>query len=167
MQRRAFIIFIKTIFLGFLLGDPVSTPHSLRIGFRSGDNPDAFHLYLFRVPGERVYLGRLLELPSVADPHQNILAEPQAIWKMIHLTSREPSFYTCAWKRCPVLCYTRTLSCAEVLWCLQTNNSPFVCTGKQTAKSVFERFLERIDDELPKANKRTRVPGDNVGSKMH
>lgn len=79
MQRRAFIIFIKTIFLGFLLGDPVSTPHSLRIWFRCGDNPDVFRLYLSRIQMVQVYLSRWLELSLVADPHQNILAEPQAI----------------------------------------------------------------------------------------
>lgn len=160
MQRRAFIIFIKTIFLGFLLGDPVSTPHSLRSGFRCGDAPDVFPLYLFRDKPEKAYLWRWSELSLVADPHQNILAEPQAIWKMIHLTSREPSFYTCAWKRCPVFCYTRTLSCAEVLWCLQTNNSPFVCTSKQTAKSLFERSLERIDDRI--AGKRRELKQKDV-----
>lgn len=165
MQRRAFIIFIKTIFLGFLLGDPVSTPHSLRSGFRCGDNPDIFRLALLSGTLMAVCLRRRLALSLVADPHQNILAEPQAIWKMIHLTSREPSFYTCAWKRCPALCYTRTLSCAEVLWCLQTNNSPFVCASKQTAKSVFERSLRRINDKLPKNRRKTETMASVVPGK--
>lgn len=48
MQRRAFIIFIKTIFLRFLLGDPVSTPHSLWIEFRWGDKRNSYCPYLSR-----------------------------------------------------------------------------------------------------------------------
>lgn len=46
MQRRAFIIFIKTIFLGFLFDDPVSTPHSLWIEFRRGDKRNINRPYL-------------------------------------------------------------------------------------------------------------------------
>lgn len=95
MQRRAFIIFIKTIFLRFLCDDPVSTPHSLWIEFRIGDKRNSNHPYLscFIV---RHTSETQVSVSLVLDPHQNILAEPQAIWKMIHLTSQELRFlYFC------------------------------------------------------------------------
>lgn len=106
MQRRAFIIFYKDDFSWVFVGrdDPVSTPHSARPGPGSGSGgrpgaaPSSSRSRGIRWAAAR----RPVELSfSRADPHQNILAEPRAIWKMIHLTSGEPEFlYLCAWKRC-------------------------------------------------------------------
>ena len=91
MQRRAFIIFIKTIFLGFLLGDPVSTPNRVPAPGQPESAPS-----LSVAHSRRTLPGNVLPLVRAADPHQNILAEPQAIWKMIHLTSEELEFlYFC------------------------------------------------------------------------
>lgn len=88
MQRRAFIIFIKTIFLEFLFDDPVSTPHTRPlILVPARDYFHYIHLYLYH---SFIYVNvKWRTFLTSTDPHQNILAEPRAIWKMIHLTSQE------------------------------------------------------------------------------
>lgn len=111
MQRRAFIIFIKTIFLGVFVAAtlfPLHTRSESSSGGGGGDGGTRFPpllgcpLSVAPVFRSEAHLLRLFfgapgfRLSVVTNPHQNILAEPQAIWKMIHLTSGEPEFlYSC------------------------------------------------------------------------